>query len=102
VFISPILKDRRFLQCHTSFVVNMRRVERFAKDRFTLRGGKIVPIAAKQYPAVRDTYMNYLMAKGGQTGYSGRCECRRSGAFHGGFKPDEKCNNILVFPPEGA
>lgn len=59
----PILKDRHFLQCHTSFVVNMRRVERFAKDSFTLCGGKIVPIAAKQYPAVRDAYMDYLMAK---------------------------------------
>lgn len=63
-YSAPILKDRHFLQCHTSFVVNMRRVERFAKDSFTLRGGKIVPIAAKQYPAVRDIYMDYLMAKG--------------------------------------
>lgn len=62
-YCAPILKDRHFLQCHTSFVVNMRRVERFAKDSFTLCGGKIVPIAAKQYPAVRDTYMDYLMAK---------------------------------------
>lgn len=64
-YSSPILKDRHFLQCHTSFVVNLRRVERFAKDSFTLYGGKIVPITAKQYPAVRDTYMDYLMAKGG-------------------------------------
>lgn len=65
-YSSPILKDRHFLQCHTSFVINLRRVECFAKDSFTLCGGKIVPIAAKQYPAVRDTYMDYLMAKGGQ------------------------------------
>jgi hypothetical protein len=41
----------------------MRRVERFAKDSFTLRGGKVVPIAAKLYPAVRDQYMDFLMAK---------------------------------------
>lgn len=61
---APILTDRHFLQCYTSFIVNMRRVERFAKDSFTLRGGKIVPIAAKQYAAVRDAYMDYLMAKG--------------------------------------
>lgn len=59
----PILKDRHFLQCHTSFVINMRRVERFAKDSFTLIGGIMVPIAAKQYPAVRDHYMDYLMAR---------------------------------------
>lgn len=65
-YSSPILKDKHFLRCHTSFVINMRRVERFAKDSFTLCGGKIIPIAAKQYPAVRDTYMDYLMAKGGQ------------------------------------
>lgn len=58
----PILKEPRFLQCHTSYLVNMRKVERFAKDSFTLRGGKMIPIAAKQYPAVRDQYMNFLMA----------------------------------------
>jgi DNA-binding LytR/AlgR family response regulator len=63
-YISPILKDRCFLQCHTAFVVNMRRVERFSKDSFMVRGGKTVPIAAKQYPAVRDAYMDYLMEKG--------------------------------------
>ena len=63
-YISPILKERHFLQCHTSFVVNMRRVERFAKDSFALCGGKIVPIAAKQYPSVRDAYMDYLMERG--------------------------------------
>lgn len=63
-YCAPILRDRRFLQCHSSFVVNMRRVERFSKDSFTLYGVKTVPIAAKQYPAVRDAYMDYLMAKG--------------------------------------
>lgn len=64
-YSSSILKDRHFLQCHTSFVINMRRVERFAKDSFTLCRGKSVPIAAKQYPAVRGAYMDYLMAKEG-------------------------------------
>ncbi|WMJ85552.1 LytR/AlgR family response regulator transcription factor [Anaerocolumna sp. MB42-C2] len=62
-YCSSILKDVRFLQCHTSYLINMRRVERFAKDSFTLRSGKVVPIAAKQYPVVRDQYMNFLMAK---------------------------------------
>ena len=62
-YSAPILQDRRFLQCHTSYVVNLRWVERFSKDSFTLWGGRVVPIAAKQYPAVRDSYMDYLMAK---------------------------------------
>jgi len=63
-YCAPVLKDRCFLQCHTAFVVNMRRVERFSKDSFMVRGGKTVPIAAKQYPAVRDAYMDYLMERG--------------------------------------
>ncbi len=62
-YIASILKDTHFLQCHTSFVVNMKFVECFAKHGFTLRGGKTVPIAPKQYAAVRDQYMDYLMAK---------------------------------------
>lgn len=62
----PILKDAHFLQCHASYIINMRRVECFAKDSFILHGGKVVPIAAKQYPVVRDQYMNYLMVKGVQ------------------------------------
>lgn len=63
-YCEAISKDSHFLQCHSSFIVNMRRVERFAKDSFTLFGGKTVPIAAKQYSSVRDAYMDYLMAKG--------------------------------------
>lgn len=59
----PFLKDLRFLQCHTSYLINMRWVELFAKDTFTLRNGKVVPIAAKQYAAVRDRYLDFLMAK---------------------------------------
>lgn len=64
-YCTPLLQERHFLQCHTSFVINMQRVERFAKDSFTLCHGKFVPIAAKRYPAVRDAYMDYLTAKRG-------------------------------------
>lgn len=62
-YISNILNDARFLRCHTSYIINMRRIECFAKDSFTLRGGKIVPIAAKQYQYVREQFMNFLMAR---------------------------------------
>ena len=66
-YCAPLLRERHFLQCHASFVVNMRRIERFAKGDFTLHGGKTIPIAPKRYAVVRDTYMNYLMARtGGQ------------------------------------
>jgi DNA-binding LytR/AlgR family response regulator len=65
-YCAPILRDCHFLQCHSSFIVNMRRVERFAKDCFTLYGEKVVPIAARQYATVRDHYMDYLMLKEGK------------------------------------
>jgi DNA-binding LytR/AlgR family response regulator len=60
-YSEPLLKNRCFLQCHASFVINMRYVERFAKEGFTLYGGNVVSIAAKQYPVVRDTFMDYMM-----------------------------------------
>ena len=63
-YCAPLLQDKHFLQCHASFVINMRRVERFARDSFTICRGKIVPIASKRYPAVRDAYMDYLTVKG--------------------------------------
>ena len=63
-YITPILRDARFLQCHSSYLINMRRVESFAKDNFTFSGGKVVPIAAKKYPSVRDKYMDFLMKMG--------------------------------------
>lgn len=63
--IQPLLSDSRFLQPHTSFTVNMGRVETFSKNGFVMRGGAVIPIPAKQYPVVRDTYMDYLLAKEG-------------------------------------
>lgn len=63
--IKPLLSDKRFLQPHTSFVLNMNRVEAFSKNGFVMRGGAVIPIPMKQYPTVRDTYMDYLLAKEG-------------------------------------
>ncbi|MBK1612561.1 LytTR family transcriptional regulator [Rubrivivax gelatinosus] len=62
-YCAPAFNDRRFVQCHAAFVVNMRHVERFSKDSFTLPGGKLVPIAEKRYPAVRDAYLDYLAGR---------------------------------------
>ncbi|MEG0377827.1 MAG: LytTR family DNA-binding domain-containing protein, partial [Eubacterium sp.] len=63
-YTASLIENTHFIQCHKSFIVNMRFVERFAKDGFTLRGGKHVPIAARLYPGVRDIYMDYLMNRG--------------------------------------
>lgn len=63
--VQPLLQDKRFLQPHNAFVLNMSRVEGFSKEGFAMRGGRAVPISAKQYGAVREAYMNYLLAKEG-------------------------------------
>lgn len=61
--ITQLLQDQRFVRPHVSYVVNMDYIETFNKNRFTLRYGYSVPIVAKQYSAVRDIYMNYLISK---------------------------------------
>jgi DNA-binding LytR/AlgR family response regulator len=63
--VGPLLSDARFLQPHTSFVLNMGQIERFSKDEFVMRGGAVIPISTKQYTSARDIYMDYLFAKGG-------------------------------------
>jgi DNA-binding LytR/AlgR family response regulator len=63
-FSAPILENRHFLKCHASFVINLRQVESFTKNSFILLNKQIVPIATKQYPIVRDAFMDYLMARG--------------------------------------
>lgn len=61
--IAPLLYDRRFLQTHAAFAVNMSRVERLAKEGFTLQGGAFVPVSGKQFATVRNTYMNYRLGE---------------------------------------
>ena len=61
--IIPLLRDRRFIQPHAAFAVNMSRVERLDKNGFTLRGGVFVPVSGKQFAAVRNTYMNYRLGE---------------------------------------
>jgi Response regulator of the LytR/AlgR family len=63
-YMSEVLENDHFLQPHISFLINMRYVERFDKDAFTLRGGVRVPISARSYREVRDIYMDYLMREG--------------------------------------
>lgn len=61
--VALLLRDKHFLQPHNAFVLNMSRVESFSKEGFTMQGGMVVPISAKKYATVRDTYMDYLLAK---------------------------------------
>jgi len=59
----PLLRDKRFLQTHTSFVLNMNYVEEFSRESFTLQGKIVVPIAKSRYAEVRNLYMDYLFVR---------------------------------------
>lgn len=62
--IAPLLQDKRFLQPHASFALNMSRVESLNEQGFILRGGTFIPIVKKQYTTVRNTYLNYRFEGG--------------------------------------
>ena len=59
--VAPLLHDRRFIQPHAAFVVNMSFAERLNKDGFTLQGGIFAPVSGRQFAAVRNTYLNYRL-----------------------------------------
>ena len=61
--IAPMLSDRRFIQPHSAFIVNMSFTEKLSKDGFIMRGGTFVPISGKQFTAVRNTYMSYRLGE---------------------------------------
>lgn len=62
----PVLKDKRFLQPHASFAVNMSRVEKLTREGFFLRDNAFVPISAKQFTAVRNAYLDYRLGEEGR------------------------------------
>lgn len=65
-YIAPLLRDPRFLSPHASFVLNMSRVERLTRDGFYLQDGSFVPVSARQYATVRNSYLNYRLSKEGK------------------------------------
>jgi DNA-binding LytR/AlgR family response regulator len=61
--VEPLLRDRRFIQPHAAFIVNMSCVDRLSKDGFTMKGGAFVPVSGKQFSAVRNAYMSYRLGE---------------------------------------
>ena len=61
--IEPLFCDKRFIQPHVSYVVNMSLVERLDREGFTLKVGLFIPISGKKLPSVRNTYMSYRLGE---------------------------------------
>ncbi len=62
-YIALLLRDKRFIQPHAAFAVNMSFVDRLDKAGFTLKDGTFVPVSGKQYTAVRNAYMSYRLGR---------------------------------------
>lgn len=52
--------DKRFLQCHKSYLVNMERVKTFLGDRFLMDNGAVVPISQSRRKAVKQEFLSYM------------------------------------------
>ncbi len=62
--VKPHLACGYFLQPHTSFILNMNRVERVTTTEFMMRGGAVVPIAKKQLAEAKQAYLDYIFKAG--------------------------------------
>lgn len=48
-----------FVQCHESFVVNIRSIDKLTKTDIMVRNQEILPVAKSRYAQVAEKYMNY-------------------------------------------
>lgn len=52
--------DKRFCQCHKSYLVNMERVKRFCGDGFLMDNGDNIPISQGRRKEVRKQFLDYM------------------------------------------
>lgn len=62
-FQDVLLSDKRFIQCHRSFIVNMNAVISISNKDFILEDKTLVPISKQEYPQVKNAYINYFFNK---------------------------------------
>lgn len=51
-----------FIQCHKSFAVNMRKVQRFQAGSVLLKNGALVPVSRARYAAAKAAYFEFMGA----------------------------------------
>ena len=63
--VAPLLRNRRFLQPHKSFVVNMDEITCLAPEGIVLRNEKLViPVPRSRFAEVKAAYHSYLVSEG--------------------------------------
>lgn len=59
-FREYLLSDRRFIQCHQSFIVNMSRIAQITNKIFVLQDKTLIPISRTVYSQVKQAYIQYF------------------------------------------
>lgn len=67
-FHAPLLRDKRFVKCHKSFIVNMDYVSSVSGKDFSLIGNERIPISRNTYQQVKAAYFDYFFDKGSRRG----------------------------------
>jgi DNA-binding LytR/AlgR family response regulator len=62
---SICLKDRRFIQCHRSFLVNMKEIETVIGSEIIMRSAARIPIS-RGFSKVRDEIIKYMFVRDGR------------------------------------
>ena len=63
--VAPLMRNRRFLQPHKSFVVNMDEIVCLAPEGIVLRNEKLViPVPRSRFAEVKAAYNSYLLSEG--------------------------------------
>ncbi|MCQ2529607.1 MAG: LytTR family DNA-binding domain-containing protein [Saccharofermentans sp.] len=52
--------DQDFVQCHQSFIVNMKEIKSFTRTTLTLKSGTIIPISQTRYKSTQELYTMFL------------------------------------------
>jgi len=64
--IAPqLMKDRRFVRCHRSFVLNMSEIAEIAANEVVMRSGSRIPIS-RGYSKVRDEMLRWMFGENGK------------------------------------
>lgn len=59
-----LMRDNRFIQPHTSYVVNMRFVRSVTSRDFVMENDSLVPISRNRYAEVKNGYLDFLLSGG--------------------------------------
>lgn len=58
--VAPLIKDRRFLHPHKSYLVNMNYIRKITSHGLMMADGTMVPVPRKNSSSVKKEYMQYL------------------------------------------